>query len=176
MAKLSVGTKNFELVTLTLIFDILLKKNFTLVITFEPREIRLSYYTCVLLVARPFCWYQFTKNFELVTLTLIFDLLLKKHNLGHNFWTKRDMAFILHMCITCSKTFLLVPIYKKNELLTLILTYFWKNLTLAITFEPREIRLLYYTSILLVARPFCWYQKIWTHELDLDFRPTFEKT
>ena len=81
-----------------------------------------------------------------------------KLNLGHNFWTKRDQAFILHMCITCGKIFLLIP-----KILTSwpwLLTYFWKNLTLAITFEPRDIGLSYYTvCVLLVARPFCWYQQ-----------------
>ena len=64
-----------------------------------------------------------------------------KLNLGSKFWTKRDWAFILGMCISCGKTFLLVP-----KILTLwywpwLLTYFWKNLTLAITFEPKEIGL-----------------------------------
>ena len=57
--------------------------NLTLAITFEPKEIGISYYTCVLLVARPWPW------------------LLKKLNLGHNFWTKGDKTFIVHMCITC---------------------------------------------------------------------------
>ena len=46
--------------------------------------------------------------FDLVTLTLKFDLLLKNFNLGHNFLTRSDGAFILHMCIPCDKTFLLV--------------------------------------------------------------------
>ena len=32
--------------------------NLTLVITFQPLEIRLSYYTCWFLVIRPFCPYQ----------------------------------------------------------------------------------------------------------------------
>ena len=100
--------------------------NLTLVITFQPIEIRLSYYTRWFLVTRPFCLYQ---KIYLVTLTLTFDLLLKKLNLGYNFWTKRDKAFILQVCIPCGKTFLSIP---KN--LTLwpwpwLLTYFWKNLT-----------------------------------------------
>ena len=99
-----------------------------------------------------------------------------KLNLGYNFSTNRDKAFILHMLVPCDKTFLSVP---KN--LTLwpwpwLLTYFWKNLTLAITFEPREIRLSYYRYVFLVARPFCPYQKFWPCDLDLDFWPTFEKT
>ena len=40
-----------------------------------------------------------TKSFNpvSVTLTLSFDLLLNKTNLGHNFWTKTDRAFILHV-------------------------------------------------------------------------------
>ena len=49
------------------------------------------------------------------------------------------------------------------------------NLTLAITFEPKEIGLSYYTCVFLVARPFCWYQTFWPRDLDYDFWPTFEK-
>ena len=30
----------------------------------------------------------------------------KNFNLGHNFLTRSDKAFILHMCIACDKTFL----------------------------------------------------------------------
>ena len=75
-----------------------------------------------------------------------------------NILTKRDEAFIIHVSILCGKTFQLVP-----KILTLwpwpwLLTYFWKNLTLALTFEPREIGLSYYAWIFLVARPFCSYQ------------------
>ena len=47
--------------------------------------------------------------FDLVTLTLKFDLLLKNFNLGHNFQTRSDKAFILHVCIPCDKTFHMVP-------------------------------------------------------------------
>ena len=39
--------------------------------------------------------------FDLVTLTLKFDILLKNFNLGHNFPTKRERAFIFHMCVKC---------------------------------------------------------------------------
>ena len=38
------------------------------------------------------------------------------------------------------------------------LTYFWKKLILAFTFEPKEIGLWYYTWIFIIARPFCAYQ------------------
>ena len=50
-----------------------------------------------------------TINFDLVTLTLKFDLLLKNFNLGHIFQTRSGRAFILHMCILCDKTFHFVP-------------------------------------------------------------------
>ena len=108
-----------------------------------------------------------TKSFDPVTLT--FDLLLKKINLGYNVWTKRDRGFILQVCIFCGKTFLSVP-----KVLTLgpwpwLLTYFWKKLTLAITLKPKEIELSYYRCIFLVARPFCLYQKFDPVTLTLTF-------
>ena len=118
----------------------------------------------------------YTKCFYFVTLTSTFDLLLKKLNLGHNFWTKRDRAFIFHMGISCGKTFLLEPKILTSWPWPWLLTYFWKNLTLAITFEPKEKGLSYFTWVFLVARPFCWNQKFWSRDLDLDFWPPFEKT
>ena len=33
----------------------------------------------------------------------------KNFNLGHNFQTIEDIAFIYHMCIPCDKTFHTVP-------------------------------------------------------------------
>ena len=97
-----------------------------------------------------------------------------KLNLGYNFWIKRDKAFILLMWVPYDKTFPSVP-----NILSLwlwLLTYIWKNLTLAITFEPKEIGLSYYICGSLVTRPFFPYQKFWPCDLDLDFWPTFEKT
>ena len=47
--------------------------------------------------------------FDLVVLTLKFDLLLKNFNLGHNLLTVRDRAFIFHMCIPCDKIFHVIP-------------------------------------------------------------------
>ena len=116
-----------------------------------------------------------TKIFDLVTLTLTFDLLLRKLNLGHNFWTKRDRAFIFHMCICCDKTFLPIPKFLTSWPWPWLLTYFWKNLTLAITFEPKEIGLSYFTCIFVKARPFCRYQNFWLRDLNLDFWPTLKK-
>ena len=50
-----------------------------------------------------------TIDFDLVTLTLKFDLLLKNFNLGRNCQTRSDRAFILHVCIPDDKTFHMVP-------------------------------------------------------------------
>ena len=48
-----------------------------------------------------------TINFEHVTLTMTFDLLLK--NIGHNFFILRDGALIFGMCVPYDKAFPLVP-------------------------------------------------------------------
>ena len=114
--------------------------------------------------------------FDFVTLTLTFDLLLKKLNLGHNFWSERDRAFIFHMCISCGKTFLVTPKFLTSWPWPWILTYFWKNLTLTITFEPKVIGLSYYTCLFPVTKPFCWYQYFWPSDLDLDFDLLLEKS
>ena len=97
-----------------------------------------------------------------------------KLNLDHNFLTKGDKALILHKCIPCDKTFLSIPKFLTSWPWPSLLTYFWKNLTLAITFQPKEIRLSYFRFVFFVTRPFCRYQ--YFLPLDLDFWPTFEKT
>ena len=81
-----------------------------------------------------------TKIFDFVTLTLTFDLLLKKLNLGHNFWTKRDRAFIFHMCISCDKTFLSIPKFLTSWPWPWLLTYFWKKLNLGNNFWIKRDR------------------------------------
>ena len=48
-------------------------------------------------------------NFEHVTLTVTFDLLLKNFNIGHNFLILRDGAMIFDMCVPYDKAFPLVP-------------------------------------------------------------------
>ena len=48
-------------------------------------------------------------NFELVTLTVTFDLLLKNFNIGHNFFIVRDRAFRFGMWIPYDKTFPMEP-------------------------------------------------------------------
>ena len=58
--------------------------------------IGISYCTCVFLVTRPFIWYR---NFLPRELDLEVWPTFENFNLGHNFLTTSDRAFILHMCI-----------------------------------------------------------------------------
>ena len=118
--------------------------------------------------------YFFLLNFDLVTLTLKFDLLLKNFNLGHIFQTRSDRAFILHMCIPCDKTFQMVPYYLTLWPWPWSLTYFWKTLTLAITFKPEVIGLSYCTCVFLVTRPFTWYHNFRPYDFNLEVWPTCE--
>ena len=53
--------------------------------------------------------------------------------------------------------------------------YFWKTLTLAITFKQEVISLSYCTLVFLVTRPFTWYHNSWPCDIDLEVWPTFEK-
>ena len=117
-------------------------------------------------MAKPFVG---TENFDPLTLTLTFDLLLNKLNLSIYFWTERDMACILSIDIPCGKTFLSVPKLLISWPWPPTLTYFWKNLTLALTFKPKEIWLLYLAWIFLVARSFCLYQNFWSITLPSNF-------
>ena len=148
--------------------------NLTLAITFELKEIRHSYSIWGFFVTRPFCPYQKFWPFDLdLDFWPTFE---KELNLDYNFWTKRNKAFKLHMWVPCDKIFLSIP-----KCLTLwpwpwLLTYFKKNLILAITFEPKEIGLSYYICGFLVIRPFCPYHTFWLCDLGLDFWPTFDKT
>jgi hypothetical protein len=50
--------------------------------------------------------------FDLLTLTLNFDLLFKNFNIGHIFWMVSDRAFMFHVCIPCEKI-LLDILYRK---------------------------------------------------------------
>ena len=98
------GTNIFDLVTLTLKFDLLLT-NFNLSNSFLTRKVRAfifnMYIPCEL-------WQDLsmgTNIFDLVTLTLKFDVLLNNFNLSNRFLTRRVRAFIFHMYIPCDKIF-----------------------------------------------------------------------
>ena len=71
---LAVDTKIFDFVTLSLTFDLLLKK-LNLDHNFWTKSDRAKYYTYLFPVTRPFCWYQY---FWPSGLDLDFDLLLQK--------------------------------------------------------------------------------------------------
>ena len=57
----------------------------------------------------------------------------KLDNLGHNFLTRSDKAFILHMCIPCDKNFHMVPTIV-FYLLTRKFDLLLKNLNLSLKF------------------------------------------
>ena len=56
--------------------------------------------------------------------------LQSKLKLDHNFWTKSDSALILHKCIPCDKTFVLIPKFLTLWPWPWLLTYFKKKLNL----------------------------------------------
>ena len=64
-----------------------------------------------------------TNIFDLVTLTLKFDLHLKNFNLGNSFLTRRGGSFIFHICIPCSKIFNAVPSNMIFDVVTLTLKF-----------------------------------------------------
>ena len=164
------GTKIFDLVTLTLTFDLLLK-NFNLGHNFLTRRGRAFIFHIYIPCDKTFPWVPTFLTLWPWPWSLTY--FKKNFNLGHSFLTKRGRAFILHMYIPCDKTFPWVPKFLTLWPWPWLLTYFLKNLTLAITFEPKEIGLSYFTRVFLVARPFCRYQNFWHRDLILDFWPTF---
>ena len=102
-----------------------------------------------------------TKIFVLVTLTLVFDLLIKNFNLGHNTFMVSIRALIFHMSVPCDKAFPWVPKFLTLWPWPWCLTYLLKTLTLAITFKWHVLGCWYFTWVFLVIRPFHGYQQIW---------------
>ena len=68
-------------------------KTLTLIITFEPLEVGLSYFTCVFLVTISFCQYQ---NFDLATLTVTFDLAILMLTAGGISVSQTHLVVILY--------------------------------------------------------------------------------
>ena len=64
--------------------------------------------------------------------------------------------------IPYDKTSLIVPWFLTLWPWLWSLTYFWKTLTLAITFKSEVIGLSYCTYVFLVTRPFTWYHNFFT--------------
>ena len=76
--------------------------------------------------------------------------------IGNNFWTVGARAFVFHMSFAWDKTFQLVPTIL--TLWTWTLTYFFKALSLRITFEQWDLEFWF----------FSWIQKIVTLTLEFD--------
>ena len=97
---LSMGSQIFDLVTLTLKFNLLLKK-VNLGHSFLTRRGRT--FICTFLVARPLHGYQ---HFLPIDLDLeVLPTFKKTFNLGLSFLARRGRAFTLHMYIPSDKTF-----------------------------------------------------------------------
>ena len=77
-----------------------------------------------------------TLIFDLVTLTLKFDLLFKNFNIGHNLWTGRDRTFIFHMCILCVKIFHTIDNFWPSDLDLEVWPTSQKTLALVMIYEP----------------------------------------
>jgi hypothetical protein len=108
-----------------------LLKTLILTVTFEWYVLGLWYFTWVFLVTRLFHGYQ---NFDLVILTLVFDLLIGNFNLDHNFWMvcTCTRALIFYMSIPCDKTLQWVPKVLTLWPWPLCLTYIslWQELSM----------------------------------------------
>ena len=109
-----------------------------------------------------------TINFDHVTLTVTFGLQVENFNSAHNFLTIRHRVFIFGICVTYNKTFLMVPSILITWPWPWPLTYIWKTLTLHIIVLPLDIGLSYLAYVFLMTRPFWWYHKFWSHDIDND--------
>ena len=108
-----------------------------------------------------------TKIFDLVTLTLTFDLLLKNFNLGHSFLTRRGRAFILHMYILVTRPF---DGYQHFLPVTLTLTFdlLLKNFNLGHSFLTRRGRAFILHMYIPCDKTFPCVQTFLPCDLDLD--------
>ena len=164
------------IITLSVLLSVCLsvrQKTLTLAITFLPLEISLSYLACVILMTRPFQRYH-----KFWTCDLERDLwptFEKTLTLAITFFILRDRAFILGMCVPYDKTIPPEPCILNMWPWPWPLAYFWKTLTLAITFLSYEIKLSYLACLFLMTRPFQLYHKFWACDLDRDLWPTFQK-
>ena len=159
------GTIIFYPVTLTLEFDLLFK-NFNLANNFWTVSTRALIFHMSIPCDKTFPWIPLF--FFPVTLTLEFDLLFKNFNLANNFWIVSARALIFHMSIPCYKTFQWVPLFFTLLPWPWSLTYFFKTLTLLITFDELWVlELWYFTWVVLVIRPIRWYNNFLPCDLDL---------
>ena len=131
-------------------------KTLTLLITFEQWGLELWYFTCVFLVISPFSGYHY---FLPCDLDLVVWPIFENFNLAYNFWTVSAKALIFHMSISCD--------FFTQWPWPWSLAYFFKTLTLLITFELWVLELWYFTWVFLVIKPIRWYHNFWPCDLDL---------
>ena len=148
-------------------------KLLTLLTTFEQRVLEFRYFTLIFFVTRPFRGY-FRGYFDTVTLTLEYGPFFENFNLANKLWTASARVSIFHMNIASGQTFPGVPLFQTLWPWPWSSTYryFYKTLTLLITFEQRVLELWYLTWVLLVATPFSVYKLFWP--CDLGGWPIFE--
>ena len=93
---LLLGTKFYDLLTLTFNVDLLLKITLTLAIASLPEEVGFLYFTCTYLVTWPFmlCHDLWPSNLDLEIRPYY-----EKCRLVHNLRTRKDRVLIFHMCI-----------------------------------------------------------------------------
>jgi hypothetical protein len=139
-----------------------LSKTFTMAIIFEWYILGLLYFTWVFLVTKPYHGY---KRFDLVTLTLVFNLLIDNFNLGYIFW-----LVVLGLWYFMS-VFLVDLSVGTNNLISWswpwCLTYILKTLTLPISFKWYVLEFWYLIWISVVTNPFSGCQQVWPSHLDL---------
>ena len=97
----------------------------------------------------------------------------EKLNLGHNFWTKRDRALILHKStsIPCDKTFLSIPKFLSSWPWPWLLI----KLNLGHNFWTKRDRAFIFHMCIPFDKTFLLEPNFLPRDLDLDFWPTFEK-
>jgi hypothetical protein len=76
-----------------------------------------------------------TNIFDHVTLTMMFDLLVKNLNLGYNFQMVCTRMLIFHRNVPCDKIFSWVPTFFYFVSLTLIFDLLIKNFNLGYNFQ-----------------------------------------
>jgi hypothetical protein len=160
------GTKFFDHVTLTLMFDLLIK-NFNLGYNFQMVCTRMYFMSVP--CDKIFSWVP--KFLTLWPWCLTY--FLKTFNLAYNVWMVCTRALIFHINVSYGKTFPWVPDFLTMWPWPWCLTYLLQTLTLAITFKWYVLGCGYYTWVFLVTRSFPGYQNFWPCDLDLDVWPTY---
>jgi hypothetical protein len=159
------GTNIVDLVTLTFMFDPLIKKNYvgynfqmvcTTMLIFHMSVLCDNIFSCVpnILTLWPLCL-----TYLLKTLTL---------PVTFKWYVHCTRMLIFHMSLSCNKIFSWVPNFFDLVTLTLMFDPLIKNLTLAITFKWYVLECWYFTWVFLVTRFFHGYQHFWPCDLDLD--------